>query len=58
MICYASLCVYNEDEECRLGEITINELGMCDDYIIPEIPKDVLESCKKDAMEHLMDDDF
>ena len=47
MICYASLCVYNEDEECRLGEITINELGMCDDYIMPEIPKDVLESCKK-----------
>ena len=55
MECNAELCVYNKGYVCKLPEITINEYGMCDEFIMPDIPGNILEKSKRQTIENLMD---
>ncbi len=53
MNCENALCIYNEDMICSLDEIYLNSCGMCTDCIIPNIPQEILQSCKKIAIKRL-----
>ena len=51
MECYNDLCVFWKENTCTLDEISVNELGMCNEYISVDIPSDDLEKYRK---EHLL----
>ena len=46
MKCDFDYCIYNQAYECSINEISINELGMCEECIIVSFSKDVLEKEK------------
>jgi len=48
--CDFDLCIYNRDKKCLLRRISVSSVGCCEDCIIPDLPKDVLEMCKKDLL--------
>ena len=43
MNCANDYCLYNNEYECTLEEININSMGACDDCILVNIDKDILE---------------
>ena len=47
MICEFHFCIYNENNQCILDEISINESGICDCAIYPEIDDEYLKQCKQ-----------
>lgn len=47
MDCYNDLCVFWKADTCTLDEISVNELGMCNEYISVDIPSDKLEKYRK-----------
>lgn len=47
MKCEFDLCVYNQDSNCTLDEISINQLGMCEDCMIVELDENMLEQEKQ-----------
>ncbi len=52
MDCFNDLCVYWKGNKCILSEISINEMGICDEYISINIPNAAL---KKYRNKHLLD---
>ena len=51
MKCEYEYCIYNSGNECMFEEVTINNLGMCDDCIIISLDKEFLETKKKQQLE-------
>lgn len=47
MVCKNCLCVYEKEGECALGEITINDMGMCNNCAPVQIPEPTLQREKK-----------
>ena len=50
MECRNILCIYYEEGFCSLNEIEINELGMCYDCIIVDIPEEYLQQKREEAL--------
>ena len=51
MNCENTFCIYQAYGSCTLEIISINNLGMCEECIYPEIEKDVLEQAKINLLE-------
>ena len=47
MKCNNDLCVYWKEDACILDSISINEIGLCNEYISVDIPSDKLEEYRK-----------
>jgi hypothetical protein len=47
MNCDNNYCIYNKERKCRLTEVSVNELGRCDDCIIVSLEEDFLEAEKE-----------
>ena len=47
MKCYNDLCVYWKEDTCILDRISINEIGLCNEYISVTIPSDELEKYRR-----------
>lgn len=45
--CENSLCIYQKNHTCIIGEININEMSYCDSFVIVEIKKEILDKLKK-----------
>ena len=45
--CRNGFCLYNVGgEKCMFNSVTLNELGVCEDCLLPTIPEDELEEYK------------
>ena len=53
MNCEYEYCIYNSENECVFEEVTINNLGMCDDCIIISLDKDFLDMKKKQQLQDI-----
>ncbi len=51
MNCENTFCIYQAYGSCTLEIININNLGMCEECIYPEIEKDILEQAKINLLE-------
>ena len=47
MKCSNDLCVYWKEDTCILDSISINEIGLCNEYISVDIPSDAMEEYRK-----------
>jgi len=45
--CANDYCLYNKGYECTLDEVNIDSTGHCDECILVNIDKDVLEAMKE-----------
>ncbi len=57
MECYNDLCVYWKDDICILDRISINEIGMCNEYISVTIPDGELEEYREKHLQELCEID-
>ena len=57
MECYNNLCVYWKQDTCILDSISINEIGLCNEYISVDIPSDKMEEYRKDHLQELCETD-
>lgn len=48
MKCELRLCVYWQDDECILNQITIDSLGMCSECILVDIDESILAQARED----------
>ena len=48
MNCENNFCIYQNNGECKIKNISINSLGMCSECILPDIDEATLykEKCK------------
>ena len=48
MNCENNFCIYQNNGECKIENISINSLGMCSECILPDIDETTLykEKCK------------
>ena len=53
MECRQDYCVYNQQSQCILQTISIDELGMCEDCMMVPLPADFLETAKNEHREAL-----
>ena len=53
MKCGFDYCIYNREYTCILDEIKINEMGMCDSYIIVSVDADFLEREKRRRLKEI-----
>ena len=53
MKCDFDYCIYNTRSICVLDEIQIDSLGMCIEYEIVTIPKEILEKYKKRRLKEI-----
>ena len=53
MDCANDYCIYNKGYECVLESLSINALGMCNDCIIVDIGKDLLEQEKEKQLDKI-----
>jgi len=44
--CEFNLCIYNKDNKCIFQKININSLGICDNCMLPNIDKEIVEKSK------------
>ncbi len=49
--CKNELCIYQNKDLCTLNYISINEYGICDSYISPNIPTELLQKYKNDSIQ-------
>ncbi len=47
MNCTNELCVYCDGKKCKLEEISIGTLGICDEFILVDIEEEILSKNKK-----------
>ena len=47
MDCNNDLCIYWKADTCTLDSISINEIGLCNEYISVDIPSDAMEEYRK-----------
>ena len=57
MECYLDLCIYNEDNQCTVKSISLDETGTCTDAIYLRIPKEEREK-RKALQRDALDKDF
>lgn len=53
MECYNDLCVYWKKDICILDSISINEIGLCNEYISVDIPSDKMEEYREKHLQRL-----
>ena len=53
MECYNDLCVYWKKDICILDSISINEIGLCNEYISVDIPSDKMEEYREKHLKRL-----
>lgn len=53
MECRYEFCLYNQENECSLQKISINEVGLCEACILVSLEKDRLEEEKREQLEKL-----
>ena len=53
MDCYNDLCVYWKENTCILDNISINEIGLCNEYISVNIPSDEMEKHREEHLQEL-----
>jgi len=53
MQCEKLFCVYNCKNKCRLKQISVNALGMCDDCILISLEEKFLNAEKKKQLEKI-----
>ena len=53
MECNNDLCVYRKEDTCILDSISINEIGLCNEYISINIPSDKMEKYREDHLQKL-----
>ena len=51
--CMNDLCVYCNDNMCMLDNISINEFGICSEYISVHIPKEEFEKYRQKHLDKL-----
>jgi len=51
MKCENIFCVYQKDGQCRLGEITLDIQGRCEDCVYVEPDEELLEEAKARVLE-------
>lgn len=47
MNCNNDLCIYWKEDICILDSISINEIGLCNEYISVDIPSNELDKYRK-----------
>lgn len=57
-ICSVDMCIYNENGECLLDDIEINELAMCAECILVSVPDDTVQKLKQEARDREDEEDF
>lgn len=50
MDCNNDLCIYWKEDTCILDSISINEIGLCNEYISVDIPSDEMEKYRKNHL--------
>lgn len=50
--CMNSYCIYENDGECILDKISLNDAGMCEECILVSIDRDELKKMKKRLLNH------
>ncbi len=53
MRCDNDLCVYWKEDTCILDRISINEIGLCNEYISVTIPSDKMEKYREKHLQKL-----
>ena len=57
MRCDNDLCVYWKEDICILDKISINEIGLCNEYISVDIPSDKMGKYREDHLQKLCEYD-
>ncbi len=55
MQCENNYCIYEEDGECILSEISVDSCGNCSECIVVNISKDLLARLKSECRKKLED---
>ena len=53
MQCENEYCIYHKSGKCRLNNVTINSVGICDDCIIVSLDEDFLRVEKERQLQQL-----
>ncbi len=53
MDCENAMCIYQKEGKCILDEITLNEMGVCEECIVVTIDKGFLEYKKALKLEEI-----
>lgn len=53
MECYNDLCAYWKKDICILDSISINEIGLYNEYISVDIPSDKMEEYREKHLQRL-----
>ncbi len=53
MECYNDLCVYWKEDNCILDSISINEIGLCNEYISVTVPTDKMNEYRENHLKSL-----
>ncbi len=53
MRCDYNFCIYWDNKNCILDEISINSSGQCDDCIVVDFDEDVLKQKRQELLEKL-----
>ena len=53
MDCNNDLCIYWKEDTCILDSISINEIGLCNEYISVDIPSDKMEEYREKHLKRL-----
>lgn len=56
MNCGLELCIYNKENICILGSISIDEVGGCADCVLISIEKTELDRYKAELLEKYLND--
>lgn len=56
--CENLYCIYQKENLCRLGEICVNEWGMCGSCILLKTEEKKLEELKAQMIQELEKEDF
>lgn len=56
MYCSNMLCIYCRKNKCILDEISIDEIGVCEDFTLVDIPEQTLQRYKDKQLIRLEED--
>ena len=51
--CENIFCIYQNDGECRLENICLDDLGMCSECVYVSINKDLISKAKEESLQRL-----
>ncbi|MFI3253379.1 MAG: hypothetical protein R3Y63_03445 [Eubacteriales bacterium] len=58
MTCRHRFCIYQEDNHCTAGEVSLDEVGMCYDCICISLSEEALEMEKEKLRKKFASTDF